>query len=108
MTSKLGVTLLYSIPICVSTASAPSILPFYRAVKSEIPDSLYTLPLGPRLVRMRESRGLSQAELARRAELCPSFVCQLESGKRKGRNPETLMKLATALGVDMVQILGLK
>lgn len=65
-------------------------------------------PLGPRLVRMRESRGLSQAELARRAELCPSFVCQLESGKRKGRNPETLMKLATALGVDLAQILGLK
>ena len=64
-------------------------------------------PLGPRLTKMRESRGLSQAELARRSELCPSFICQLESGKRKGRNPETLMKLASALGVDLAQILGL-
>ena len=64
--------------------------------------------LADRLVRLRTERGLSQAELARRSELHPSFICQLEAGKRKGRNPETLQKLCAALKVDMVQIMGLK
>jgi len=61
---------------------------------------------GSRLASIRESRGLSQAELARRAELHPSFISQLEANKRKGNSHETLRKLTVALKVDLATLLG--
>ena len=62
---------------------------------------------GERLAKLRESRGFSQAELARRSELHPSFISQLEAGKRKGNSHETLAKLTIALKVDLATLMGL-
>ena len=62
---------------------------------------------GQRLASLREQRGFSQAELARRTELHPSFISQLEAGKRKGNSHDTLAKLTSALKVDLATLLGL-
>jgi predicted transcriptional regulator/transcriptional regulator with XRE-family HTH domain len=54
---------------------------------------------GARLRHLREDRGLSQAELARRLEISPSYLNQLE----RNRRPLTvgvLLRLSEAFGVD--------
>jgi transcriptional regulator with XRE-family HTH domain len=57
------------------------------------------LPL-PGLKHWRLKRGLSQTELARRAELKDGYVARVESGRR-GCNPETAQLLADLLKVDL-------
>ena len=57
------------------------------------------LPL-PGLKRWRLKRGLSQTELARRAELKDGYVARIESGRR-GCNPETAQLLADLLEADL-------
>ncbi|NSX14973.1 helix-turn-helix domain-containing protein [Cupriavidus taiwanensis] len=52
-----------------------------------------------RLVFARGSRGLSQAGLARLAEIAPTQLSRYESGRSKPR-PETLHKLASILDVS--------
>ena len=64
--------------------------------------------LAQRMAELRKSRGFSQAELARRAGFHPSFISQLEAGKRKGQNYETLTALSEALGVEVKTLLGFK
>ena len=63
--------------------------------------------LAQRMAELRKSRGFSQAELARRTGFDPSFISQLESGKRKGSSYATLQSLATALDVEVNQLLGM-
>mgnify|MGYP003671198580 CR=1 FL=1 len=60
--------------------------------------------LGERISQMRRKLGFSQAELARRTGFHPSFISQLESGKRKGSSYETLATLAEALNVEVQQL----
>lgn len=48
---------------------------------------------------IREEAGLSQSELARRTGMTPSYICDLERGRRKP-NLGTLAPLAAALGVS--------
>src|ERR671921_746677 len=57
------------------------------------------LPL-PALKYWRKRRGLSQAELARRAGLSSNYVFRVENGRR-GCNPETARLLADLLGVEL-------
>jgi transcriptional regulator with XRE-family HTH domain len=57
------------------------------------------LPL-PGLKYWRLRRGLSQADLARRADLGSDYVSRVESGRR-GCNPETARLLADLLEVDL-------
>jgi transcriptional regulator with XRE-family HTH domain len=57
------------------------------------------LPL-PGLKRWRLKRGLSQTELARRAELKDGYIARIESGRR-GCNPETAQLLADLLEADL-------
>lgn len=51
----------------------------------------------------REHRGLTQAELGRRAGVTGTYIFMLESGRRKGQ-VATLKKLAAALGVTLEQL----
>ncbi|MGH6896669.1 MAG: helix-turn-helix domain-containing protein [Geminicoccaceae bacterium] len=55
----------------------------------------------------REWRGLSQAELGRRAGLPQPTIAQLESGKRKGTVAQ-IRKLAKALGLQLETLVGWK
>ena len=41
-------------------------------------------PMGVRLARLRQMRGWSQVQLARRAGLTPHGISQIESGRRNG------------------------
>ena len=56
------------------------------------------------LKRLREERGLSQVKLAARADLNPATVNQIERGARNA-SPGTLLKLAEALGVSLVDLI---
>jgi transcriptional regulator with XRE-family HTH domain len=56
------------------------------------------------LVKIRRSKGLSQRALARVADMSPSSIYEIETGRRKP-NPSTLRKLAAALGVEVVDLL---
>ncbi|MCH7876301.1 MAG: helix-turn-helix transcriptional regulator [Gemmatimonadetes bacterium] len=57
-------------------------------------------PVNLRVRELREARGWSQRELARRAGVRAATVSHLESGKAKSAGFETLEKLAAALGCD--------
>jgi predicted ATPase/DNA-binding XRE family transcriptional regulator len=58
-----------------------------------------TSSLGSLLRELRESAGLSQEELAERAELSPHAISALERGTRTRPYPHTLRSLATALAL---------
>jgi predicted transcriptional regulator len=60
---------------------------------------VYALLDGANPIRVwREHRGLSQSELAARADISPSYLSQLESGKRAGTT-EVLSAIAAELEV---------
>ena len=61
--------------------------------------------LGPAVRAAREARGLSLRELARRLDVSPSFVSQVEHGKA---NPSvgTLYALVTVLGTTLDDLIG--
>jgi transcriptional regulator with XRE-family HTH domain len=62
--------------------------------------------IGARLKRLREARGVSQLELAKRAKVAQGYISELESGT-KGRRPgiAVLQRLAKALKVPMTDLL---
>ena len=64
--------------------------------------------IGSRIRAARKSAGLSQEELARRAELSLNGVAILERGKRTDPHVSTVNRLAEALGVPAQQLLGLE
>ena len=59
-----------------------------------------------RLKEARQKAGLSQAELARRAEITERTVQNYELGSRKPRNMEVAQKLADALEISVSYLLG--
>src|SRR3954468_16460022 len=56
-----------------------------------------TTPFGSRLRQLREEAGLTQEELAARADLTAKAVSALERGERKRPYPHTVRSLADAL-----------
>jgi DNA-binding Xre family transcriptional regulator len=50
------------------------------------------------LIALRETRELSQRELARRAGIAQPMIARIESGKAKNLELKTLARLAAALG----------
>lgn len=64
--------------------------------------------LGERIKQRREARGWNQKELAEHANVDRSIISLMERNARNGARPETLMKLANALGVTVDYLLGKK
>ena len=62
--------------------------------------------LGRRLRALREAKGWSQDDLARRAKLTKPYVSMLETGVRKQPSLPTLRRLAKALGVPITEVLA--
>ncbi|MDP4025733.1 helix-turn-helix transcriptional regulator [Methylobacterium sp. NEAU 140] len=62
--------------------------------------------VGLNIQRIRRSRGLSQEELAARANVHQTYLSGVESGKR---NPTVLVldRLASALSVDLADLTAL-
>ena len=57
-----------------------------------------------RIREVREEKGLMQKELAQLAGVSPPFICDLEANRR-GAKPETLERIAEALGVSVDQLI---
>ncbi|HXH81710.1 MAG TPA: helix-turn-helix transcriptional regulator [Candidatus Tectomicrobia bacterium] len=57
------------------------------------------------LKALRDERGWSQAELAKRADVTPAYIAQLETGARKNPSLEILKRIARALGVPVTDLL---
>jgi transcriptional regulator with XRE-family HTH domain len=57
------------------------------------------------LARLRELKGFSQRALAKESGVSPATIYELENGRRKP-NPSTLRKIASALDVEVADLLG--
>jgi XRE family transcriptional regulator of biofilm formation len=55
---------------------------------------------------IREAKGLSQVELAKKAKVARSYVVRLESGQQKNPSLAVLKRLAKALGVRVTELLS--
>jgi transcriptional regulator with XRE-family HTH domain len=64
--------------------------------------------LGERLSAVRQQRGLTQAEVARRAHLPQQAISRLERGDRSHVRSDVLARLALALDVSTDVPLGLR
>ena len=58
-----------------------------------------------RIKELRQAANMSQKELADKAHVSTPFLCDLEKNRR-GAKPETLGKIADALGVDVAELKG--
>ena len=56
--------------------------------------------LGALVRELRERQGLTQAQLAERAQLALSYITLGESGQQVNLSPSALSRLARALGVQ--------
>ena len=59
------------------------------------------MTLGQRLRQLREVAGLSQNELAKRANVHRPIISDVESGKQKSMTLENARRIARALGVTL-------
>jgi len=62
--------------------------------------------LAERLRELRETRGYTQAELAKRARISSAYICRIEGGDRTNVGSKTVVKLARALGTSVDYLLG--
>jgi predicted XRE-type DNA-binding protein len=68
------------------------------AFQAKVEEELAAINVAQDLVALRESRGLSQAELASRLGITQSAIAQLESAQPKNVELRTLVRVAAALG----------
>jgi transcriptional regulator with XRE-family HTH domain len=61
--------------------------------------------LGELVRELREARGLTQAQLAERAQVALSYVTVLEAGHQKNTSRQILHRLARALSVPAQRLL---
>lgn len=71
------------------------------AFQAQVEEELAAINVAQDLVALRESRGLSQAQLASRLGITQSAVAQLESAQPKNVELRTLVRIATALGAQV-------
>jgi DNA-binding XRE family transcriptional regulator len=67
---------------------------------------LFGVVFGARLRQLREGRGLSRAELARKADLPAAKVALLEDGKEQDPRLSIVLALARALAVGLDELAG--
>jgi transcriptional regulator with XRE-family HTH domain len=61
--------------------------------------------LAVKLKALRKERGWTQPDLAKKAALSPGYIARLETGRHDPKL-STLVKLAKALGVSVMELLG--
>jgi predicted XRE-type DNA-binding protein len=71
------------------------------AFQAQVEEQLAAINVAQDLVALRESRGLSQAQLADRLGITQSAIAQLESAQPKNVELRTLVRVATALGAHV-------
>jgi len=58
------------------------------------------------LKRRRDARGMTQAELAKKATVAQGYISALEAGEKRNPSVAVIKKLAKALGVPVTELLG--
>lgn len=58
------------------------------------------------LAKIRKEKGLTQEGLARKADISFHTLVKIESGGIKNPRIETVMKLASALGISTDELIG--
>jgi len=71
------------------------------AFQAQVEEELASINVAQDLVALRESRGLSQAQLADRLGITQSAIAQLESAQPRNVELRTLVRVATALGAHV-------
>lgn len=66
---------------------------------------MYAMRFNRKLKQLREDRGLSQRELAKKANTTGVYVCLLEAGAKQNPSLAVLKRLAKALGVPVTELL---
>lgn len=69
--------------------------------QAQVEERLAAINVAQDLVGLRESRGLSQGQLADRLGITQSAIAQLESAQPKNVELRTLVRVATALGAHV-------
>src|SRR5471030_1920064 len=69
--------------------------------QAQVEEELAAINVAQDLVALRESRGLSQAQLARRGGVTRSAIAQLESAQPDNIELRTLVRVAAALGAHL-------
>lgn len=62
--------------------------------------------IGGRVRQERESRGLTQYQLAQSAESEPSYIGRLERGEIDNPGLESVVKILNVLGIKLDEIIG--
>ena len=62
--------------------------------------------IGERIRQRRIEKGISAAELARRAGVSKGYLSEIETGQAPRPSGDVLYRLATALGTTMADLLG--
>ena len=57
------------------------------------------------LKTLREQRGWSMAQLAKKADVTDAYIAQLETGIRRNPSLQVLKRLARAFGVPVTELL---
>lgn len=65
------------------------------------------MTIGERIQRLRDQRGLNQADLATRAGVGQSLLSRIERGSRPNPTADILRKLARALGCTTDYLVGM-
>ena len=63
------------------------------------------MSLGRTVKRMRATRNMNQAELAKRARLSQGYVSKLEVGAQRNPSVAVIRRLAKTLGVPVAKLL---
>lgn len=71
------------------------------AFQAQVEEELAAINVAQDLVALRESRGLSQLQLAKRLGITQSAIAQLESSQPKNVELRTLVRVAAALGAHV-------
>jgi transcriptional regulator with XRE-family HTH domain len=61
--------------------------------------------LGPMLRDLREQKGMTQAQLAKKAKVTRSYLAKMETSDQRNPSIAILQRLAKALGVPISELL---
>jgi transcriptional regulator with XRE-family HTH domain len=66
------------------------------------------MQLGRTLQKLREARGLTQAEIARKVGVTQTYIAKLEGGDKANPSLSVLTNLSRALNVELADLLHTK
>lgn len=61
--------------------------------------------IGVKILYYRKIKGWTQAELATKVGISPSYLSRIESGKYQGVPISTLMSISVSLDIDLVKLI---